>query len=287
MKCARGIGRAGLWAGLALVLAAGAPLTSPRPVPRPELTTLLPPDHPALRAQAAGLDAVLADILRGDISVSATGNITTAIAGVTASPLPVARPATAARTSPPLVNTQRDVRAPRRGSVCGVRQIRGEPIPAIPGRLRGCGVTRPVRVTEVSGVRLSQPADIDCATAKALNDWVRRGVKPAIRRRGGGVAELRVIVSYACRTRNSQPGAKISEHGRGKALDISGFTLRNGDFLSVKDDWGRGRAGRILRRIHDAACGPFGTVLGPDANRFHRDHFHVDTASYRGGPYCR
>jgi len=30
-----------------------------------------------------------------------------------------------------------------------------------------------------------------------------------------------------------------------------------------------------------------GTVLGPEANRFHRDHFHFDTAEYRSGPYCR
>jgi len=36
-----------------------------------------------------------------------------------------------------------------------------------------------------------------------------------------------------------------------------------------------------------AACGPFGTVLGPESNRFHRDHFHFDTARYRSGSYCR
>ena len=273
MKQARGIRRAALWSALAVLVAAGAPYTSPRPQPRPANLAVFSPSHPAQRAQAAGLEALIADIVRPGTQVS----------GLAAAPVPPARPAITATP----VRSQPDARAPRRGSVCGVRQIRGQSIPAIPGRLRGCGVARPVRVTEVSGVRLSQPADIDCPTAKALNDWVRRGVKPAIKRRGGGVAELKVIVSYACRTRNSQPGPKISEHGRGKALDIAGFTLRNGDFLSVKTDWGRGRDGRILRRIHAAACGPFGTVLGPEANRFHRDHFHVDTASYRGGPYCR
>jgi len=39
--------------------------------------------------------------------------------------------------------------------------------------------------------------------------------------------------------------------------------------------------------MHRAACGPFGTVLGPNADRFHQDHFHFDTARHRSGPYCR
>ena len=32
---------------------------------------------------------------------------------------------------------------------------------------------------------------------------------------------------------------------------------------------------------------PFGTVLGPNSDRFHRDHFHFDMASYSSGAYCR
>jgi hypothetical protein len=35
---------------------------------------------------------------------------------------------------------------------------------------------------------------------------------------------------------------------------------------------------RFLRRIHTAACRHFGTVLGPEANEAHRNHFHVDMA---------
>ena len=42
-----------------------------------------------------------------------------------------------------------------------------------------------------------------------------------------------------------------------------------------------------MRKMHRTACGPFGTVLGPDSDRFHRDHFHFDTAKYRSGPFCR
>lgn len=34
----------------------------------------------------------------------------------------------------------------------------------------------------------------------------------------------------------------------------------------------------FLRAVHKAACRTFGTVLGPEANRTHRNHFHVDMA---------
>ncbi|MEO0618159.1 MAG: extensin family protein [Pseudomonadota bacterium] len=43
----------------------------------------------------------------------------------------------------------------------------------------------------------------------------------------------------------------------------------------------------FLRRIHSEACEVFGTVLGPEANDAHRDHFHVDMAKRRYRAYCR
>jgi hypothetical protein len=116
---------------------------------------------------------------------------------------------------------------------------------------------------------------------------VREGLVPAVGRTGGGVANLRVVASYACRTRNSQAGARLSEHAVGNAIDIAGIGLANGEELTVLDDWNSGREGRILREAHSSACGTFGTVLGPNSDRFHRDHFHFDVASYRSGAYCR
>ncbi len=41
----------------------------------------------------------------------------------------------------------------------------------------------------------------------------------------------------------------------------------------------------FLRVVHDGACGIFGTVLGPESNAAHRDHFHFDGAERRK-PYC-
>lgn len=45
---------------------------------------------------------------------------------------------------------------------------------------------------------------------------------------------------------------------------------------------------RFLHRLHENACGTFKTVLGPEANDAHRDHFHLDLAERRSKrSYCR
>lgn len=173
------------------------------------------------------------------------------------------------------------------GAVCNNPAIKGQRISRIPGRIRGCGIEEPVRITEVSGIRLTQAATVDCTTASALNQWVKDSVIPLTQPVGGGVQALQVVAHYACRTRNNRPGAKISEHGRGRAIDISAIHLRNGQAIHVLTGWRNRQTGPILKRLHAAACGPFGTVLGPNSDRFHQDHFHFDTARYRSGPFCR
>ena len=174
-----------------------------------------------------------------------------------------------------------------RGALCGSAGILGDRLETIPGRIRGCGIPEPVRVREIDGVTLNQPATLNCDAALALQTWLREGVVPVVGRTGGGVSSLRVVASYACRTRNNQPGARLSEHSTGNAIDIAGIGLVNGRELTVLTGWRSGQSSRLLRRMHQEACGPFGTVLGPNSDRFHRDHFHFDVASYRSGPYCR
>ena len=44
---------------------------------------------------------------------------------------------------------------------------------------------------------------------------------------------------------------------------------------------------QFLRGAHKTACKLFGTVLGPEANNTHRNHFHLDLAQRRLGHYCR
>lgn len=167
----------------------------------------------------------------------------------------------------------------RKGSVCGVASIKGEEIGRVTAKTKGCGIDDPVRVTSVDGVRLSQTATMDCPTALALNKWVQNGLRPAFG--NAEVVELKVAAHYICRSRNNVRGAKISEHGRGKAIDISGFVLSNGKEISVQ-----GNFNKSIRKAHKAACGIFKTTLGPGSDGYHEDHLHFDTASRKGSAYC-
>ncbi|WP_223422749.1 extensin-like domain-containing protein [Tateyamaria pelophila] len=179
---------------------------------------------------------------------------------------------------------QRNAR--RKGQVCGDPDLQGDAVGPVPGRIKGCGIEEAVRLRSVSGVTLSQASLMDCKTANALKTWTEKSAKPALKSTGGGLAGYQVAAHYACRTRNNQKRARISEHGKGRAIDISGFVLKDGTRLTVLKDW-NSRHGGALKSMHKGACGPFGTVLGPRSDRFHRDHFHFDTARYRSGPYCR
>jgi len=173
------------------------------------------------------------------------------------------------------------------GAVCGDSAIQGAAVGRVPGRVSGCGLDDAVSVSSISGVRLSMKSTMDCGTARALKTWVDGSAIPALSGKGGGLREITVAAHYACRRRNNSKTGKISEHGKGRAIDISGFRLANGSEITVLRNWTSGSSGKALRRMHAEACGPFGTVLGPKANRFHLDHFHFDTARYRSGSYCR
>ncbi len=189
---------------------------------------------------------------------------------------------------PAAITRQAEERAAarRRGQVCGDPDIQGVVLGAVPGRGR-CGIDSGVRVRSVSGVSLGPHATIDCPTARALNAWVERSAVPAVGDMGGGISSLRVVSHYQCRFRNSASSGKLSEHSFGRAIDIAGIGLKNGDEITLLTDWNRGAKGRALASMWRGACGIFGTVLGPNANRFHLDHFHFDTARYRSGSYCR
>ncbi|MCK0151824.1 extensin family protein [Marivita sp. S6314] len=280
-------------------LASAGPDTSVRPVARAEATPVAGPDLSSVRpvARPTVLEPVLVSQLEQQFQRENNPNYRADPVGIT-----FARARAFAGLSPqatdlslrPFVRPDEVVRkamAQRRerarGAVCSDPDIQGETVGIVPGRISGCGVQNAVRVRSVSGIALSQKAVMDCSTAKALKRWVNQGMKPAVGSFGGGVRQIKVAAHYACRTRNNQPGARISEHGKGRAIDISGFTLKDGRKITLLQGWGQRTTGAILRDMHRRACGIFGTVLGPESNRWHRDHFHFDTARYRSGSYCR
>jgi len=157
-----------------------------------------------------------------------------------------------------------------------------------------CGAIRPYRVAAISGgsVRLNPAATLRCPMIPAVDRWMSDVVQPAARRHfGTSVTGLKVAASYGCRPRNNKPGAKLSEHGFANAIDISTFQFANGRAAKVKE-WRRGPrpARAFLREVHKGSCGIFTTVLGPNADKNHQDHFHLDLARYgKSGTYryCR
>ena len=275
-----------LLAGTAL---AEAPASSLRPVARPQAT--LAPETAVLIAPEAALRfprPVLRRAQPDRLSLAPQAAPAEAFAAVRS---PFAPGITDRPYLRPAALTQRateQAQAAIRGQVCGDPAIQGAVIADIAGP-GGCGVLGAVRVKSVAGVRLTDYPTIDCNTAKALRRWVSDGVIPAVGSTGGGVAALQIMGHYTCRNRvgASSGGNKLSEHARGRAVDIGGIQLQDGRRWSVLSDWGGGEAGAPLKAMWRAACGPFGTVLGPESNAAHRDHFHFDTARYRSGTYCR
>jgi len=167
------------------------------------------------------------------------------------------------------------------GEICGDALLVGTTLPAIDGAGE-CGVAAPVLVAAAAGVVLEPPATVACGAAKALAAWLG-AVKPAF---PAGLAAITVVDAYSCRNRNREKDGKLSEHALGNAIDIAAFRRGDGSTLAVGAGWKDAGDGPLLRRLHAAACGPFGTVLGPEANALHADHLHLDVEARRSGPYC-
>ncbi|MEM7688890.1 MAG: extensin family protein [Pseudomonadota bacterium] len=153
----------------------------------------------------------------------------------------------------------------------------------------GCNKLGTVKLTALSGdatqFGVSNLGAVKCETAKTFSAWARFGVDRAARQiLGSPLARIETMGSYACR--NVLGTGRRSAHATGNAIDVSAFILANGQRISLKGDWDEGsRAEReFLRVVHKSACKRFGTVLGPDYNKAHADHFHLEGS---GRQFCR
>lgn len=127
-----------------------------------------------------------------------------------------------------------------------------------------------------------------CPVAAALEIWRRDTLEPAAREIfGSRIDAVDHLGAYSCRRLYGRDTGPYSEHATGNAVDIAGFQLADGTRISVLRDWNDGEAkGRFLRRVRDGGCGVFATVLSPDYNAAHADHFHFDQSErWRG--VCR
>jgi hypothetical protein len=129
-------------------------------------------------------------------------------------------------------------------------------------------------------VEISPSATLRCETAEAIVDWVREDLAGLSTRLGSVLAGIDDLDSFECRGQNRIVGAKLSEHGRANALDISGIRLKNGQVVRLADPV----VSKDFRMsIRTSACGRFTTVLGPGADGYHEDHVHIDLAERRSG----
>lgn len=136
--------------------------------------------------------------------------------------------------------------------------------------------------TSDSRVGLQPAAFVACPMIPRIDDWVANVVEPAARMHlNGSLAEIKVAASYSCRPMNHQDGAKLSEHGHANAIDISAFKLADGRVVTVKGGWNGSDGERaFLRAVRGNSCRDFTTVLGPGADAYHGDHFHLDLARH-------
>jgi hypothetical protein len=103
----------------------------------------------------------------------------------------------------------------------------------------------------------------------------------------------------------------LSEHALANAIDIPEFVLASGERITVLDNWPKNpftpplplpnpvrvaaagslmpvssslsaeQKSKFVKYLHDDACSTFTTVLGPDANEAHKNHFHFDMKQRR------
>jgi hypothetical protein len=137
-----------------------------------------------------------------------------------------------------------------------------------------------VVLADASRIALNPPATMRCSMAEAVVGLVRAEAATLAREFGAPLRAVQNYDSYDCRGRNRVVGARTSEHGRGNALDIKGFTLVGGKYVELTDP----QVARGYREnLRNSLCARFSTVLGPGSDGFHENHIHMDLAERRSG----
>jgi hypothetical protein len=134
-------------------------------------------------------------------------------------------------------------------------------------------------------VEVRPAAILRCAMAESFVAWVRDEAASHVSALGDALHSVDTLGSYECRGRNSVADAKLSEHGKGNAIDVRALILAGGRRLDLTDE----TASKTLRDdLRDAACHRFTTVLGPGADSHHGNHIHLDILGrHRGARICQ
>ena len=153
----------------------------------------------------------------------------------------------------------------------------------------GCPLSNVVRVRRTGvGFSFSSTFTVTCPLAVAWVMFERQQLQPlAQKHMGSDLVRVDHLGSFACRNIYHREGARRSQHATANAFDIAGFRFENGQQVSVLRHWNDNTnpaRSIFLKEAHGAACGYFGTVLGPDYNQPHENHFHFDGSGFG---FCR
>ncbi|WAT17796.1 extensin family protein [Aurantiacibacter sp. MUD11] len=140
--------------------------------------------------------------------------------------------------------------------------------------------------SDTGQLNVSNLGPVTCPVSSAFAAWARFGADRAAQQIfGQRLASIQTMGSYACR--NVAGTSRRSAHASADAIDIGAFILADGTRISVAEGWnGNAKEREFLRVVQRSACRRFATVLGPDYNADHRDHFHFEGV-IEGNSYCR
>lgn len=120
-------------------------------------------------------------------------------------------------------------------------------------------------------------ATMQCPLAVGFHIWAGEINRAAQEVFGATITRIHHAGTYSCRRQRGNNSGAWSEHAFANAWDITGFTLSNGEVISVLKDWDGTRPKKqFLRQARKSACKIFRVTLSPDYNAAHRDHFHFD-----------
>ena len=135
-----------------------------------------------------------------------------------------------------------------------------------------CGVEDAVYLSSVDGIDFryehagtAYPILVGCDAALAIARMLHLEELASVER-------VIHLGTYVCK---GIPGSSdVSQHGLGRAIDISGFDLDDGRTLRLRNDWD----GPWLRAAADAMAehDVWNIILTPDYDAAHWDHFHLD-----------
>jgi len=138
-----------------------------------------------------------------------------------------------------------------------------------------------------SGASWNAKPAVTCALALGLARFETLLQEEAERTLGSRVKRIVQGGTYSCR--KMARFRLVSEHSYANAIDIRGFQLEDGRYVSVKSHFGSLSAepsrneARFLRDVAHRTFDEevFSVVLTPFWDALHADHFHFDQARYR------